>query len=155
MKFSLARIDDGLQVSIRGDISENAEVELNEILEKIEVNKVTFDTAKVELINSLGIRHWINFAQTLRRRHVAVTYQNCFPAIIECCNIYSSFALPGEVRSFHLPLCCKSCGRGSTILLNVENLSADYQVPAKKCATCDGEMESEVDLETYLVFMKA
>ena len=155
MKFSLTRIDDALLVTTRGDITENAEEELNELLEKIEVKKVVFDTAKVDLINSLGIRYWINFVQTLRRRHVAVTYLKCSSAVVECCNIHASFALPGEVESFFVPMRCKSCAKSTAILHETENIKDDCLLPTKKCPSCDAVVEPEVDLETYLVFLTA
>ena len=153
MKISLSRVGDTLVAGVRGDITEAAEEELDDLLGKIEVKRVVFETSRVELINSLGIRSWITFVQTLRRRGVVLEYQKCTTSVVDCCNMHRSFALPGEVISLFVPMHCQKCGNRELQLAAASDIEENAPFPAGSCSVCKANLLVEVDLDTYLAFL--
>ena len=153
MKFSLTRVGEVLQIGVRGDINEAAEAELSELSEKIEVGRVTFETSRVDLINSLGIRSWIQFVQGLRRKGVTIEYQKCSSSVVDCCNMHKSFALPGEVASLFVPMFCKKCEVEESQLFLAKDLKAGEAQSTIMCPKCSKELLPAVDLETYVAFL--
>ena len=110
MKISLTRSGQEILISFRGDLTEDCEEDLRSLLDKIEVPSVIFETERVELINSLGARHWIGFIQALTKKVKDVHFRKCSPAFVESCNAYPKFTPKNCIESVFLPARCDTCG---------------------------------------------
>lgn len=150
MKISITRSGSELLVSLRGDITEECEESLKDLLEKVEVPSVVIDTEKVELINSLGARIWINFIQGLTKKSPAVRFRRCSPAFIESCNTYPKFTPKNSILSLLLPARCQSCGDIDAQLVEQERFSADEPLDGLKCPKCGQMLMASVEVEEFM-----
>lgn len=154
MKLGLTRSGDELMISLRGDINEACEDEFRELIDKIEVATVVFDAERVELINSMGARYWINLTQTLIRRSVSLRFRRCSPAFIESCNIYPKFVPKKSIESLFIPADCSVCHVHQMPVVSVGAFSIDDPFDQVRCNKCGGTLTAEIDLEEYLQCLK-
>ena len=152
MKLGIKRIEDALVVVIRGDISEHSEPEFAELLGKIEVKKIQFDLEKLELVNSLGTRVWMQFIEKLKHRNIEFSFQKCSVAFVECCNMYPRFANSNSIESFYISMICGSCGNVDLALSTVEAARAG-EFQNRPCKDCESPMRTQVDPQEYLQFL--
>jgi hypothetical protein len=102
---------------------------------------VDFDGVKG--INSVGVREWIVFLESLPKE-IRLAYENCHAVIAEQIAMVGGMARSGtEIRSCFLPYYCDQCDVEKERLLKM----ADYtgELPLEKCEKCGGEMEFEAD----------
>lgn len=150
MKISINRTGDELNVSLRGDMNESCEGDLQDLLGKIELPNLLVDVERVELINSLGARYWINFMMALAKRSTKVRFKRCSPAFIESCNTYPKFAPANSVESLFLPSKCSTCGEVDAQLISKDQFGDQNPIQSLKCTNCGNQLEPSVDVEEFL-----
>ena len=149
MKISLTRTGDALAINLRGDINENCGEELQDLLGKIEVPAVSFDTERVELVNSLGIKIWIQFMQSLAKKDTKITFKNCSAAFVDSCNISPKFAPPNSIKSLFI-LCGCDCGAEEYYLIEEKQFASENPVHDVTCKQCGKVVKAAVDPDEYL-----
>ena len=154
MKVALTRSGDEITIVLNGDLTEHANPALQDLLQKIELPEVVFDTRRVELINSLGARHWIDFMKTLLKRQVKISIKHCSPAFVECCNLYPKFAPSGVIKSVCVPCVCDGCGVEEEIVVDAHEFSDQQVVSSKTCSKCGSPWSPVVDMEEYMQCVK-
>jgi anti-anti-sigma regulatory factor len=150
MKIAMTRAGDEMNIALRGDVNEASEEHFKSLLSKIEVSSVMFDVEKIELVNSLGARYWINFINALQKRNINLGFMKCSVAFVECCNIYPKFVPSGTLRSLMIMGECKSCGLQESVLLDASEFASDDPFVNKVCSKCKKPLASHVDLDEYL-----
>jgi len=102
MSFTIDQqiIQDRLHIKLAGDINED--VTLPD-LELQGIKKIEFDFKDVDLINSCGIREWLNWLKKVTTQP-EIEFNNCPPIIIDQVNMISGF-IPdgGKILSFYVP----------------------------------------------------
>ena len=149
MKIALTRTGDEIAISLRGDINETVGDELQDLLGKIEVPSIVVDTERVELVNSLGTKIWIQFMQSLTKKNIRATFKNCSAAFVESCNISPKFAPPNSIKSLFI-LCGCSCGSEEYYLIDERHFASDNPVQGIKCKQCGNAVKAAVDPDEYL-----
>lgn len=150
MKISITRSGSELLISLRGDITEDCEESLRDLLEKVEVPSVVVDAEKIELINSLGARIWINFIQSLSKKSPNICFRRCSPAFIESCNTYPKFSPKNSILSLFLPARCESCGDLDAQLVERERFYAEEPLDSLQCPKCGQKLIASVEVEEFL-----
>ncbi len=150
MKISVSRAGDELTAVFRGDINETCEDELKDLLSKIEVPNLHIDTERVELVNSLGARFWVNFVQSIVKKGIKTSFKKCSPAIVECCNIYPKFMPASAIESLYVPCECQSCALEENVLLTQSDFKKPNPVSDAVCQKCKSPMQAQVELGEYL-----
>ncbi len=155
MKISISRSAQELAISLRGDLNESCEDALQDLLSKIEVPSLVIDVERVELINSLGARYWINFVQNLAKNSVRVRFSRCSPAFIDSCNTYPKFAPKNSIESLFLPAACPSCGDVDPQLVAKDMFSSDNPLESCRCQKCSKALLPSLDVEEFLQSVRA
>ncbi len=151
LKIEKKLLDSKLTVSLVGTIDEDADFKP---LDGLTQPEVIFDFDKVVMLNSCGIREWINFLGKLPAG-IKVSYRQCPQIIIEQINMVHGFFREGAViESFYAPYYCEDCDKESKILLKTEQVK-NKKAPKAKCPHCGSENVEFDALEAqYFHFLK-
>ncbi len=129
-----------LVVHFSGTIEENEDFEAligdvqKEIHEEIQVY-----TKGVSRINSMGVRNWIKYFQTLAAEKIKIRFFECSTTIVQQINLISNFTAGGIVESIYAPFVCEGCGGELLGLFQAKELiKMNLEVPDQKCGKCGG-----------------
>lgn len=122
-------------------------------LQAIQSDKVIINFAKIKYVNSLGIRHWINFI-SLFQEGKEVIFEECTQDLMMQINMLPAFQGDCKVASFSLLYECDSCGHEGSILHFCQTQKADMvqQIHNMRCEQCGSSVEADEDLESILIF---
>ena len=149
LKINKKTEDGKLVVMLDGVIDED--VNFEEIL-SLKQKEYVFDFDKVTMINSCGIREWINFLKGLG--DVKTIYRRCPQIIVEQMNITEGL-LGGKraVESFYAPYYCEKTDVEKKVLLKASDITKG-KAPSVKNDQGE-EMEFDAIEEQYFGFLKS
>jgi len=154
-KLTIERKDEGKRtlLSIKGIIDEDAD--LKNVFATLK-SPVFLDLEGVEMINSAGVRAWVNAIAKLPT-DTPFTLEKCSPRIVEQLNYVASFIGHGIVKSFFAPYFCPKCKAERTILLEASTLPRKNgrHAPSQKCTKCNGSLEFDDVEEEYFAFLRS
>lgn len=111
-----------------------------------------FNFDKITMINSCGIREWINFLEKLG--NVKTIYRRCPQIVIEQMNITQGFlGKNSKVESFYAPYYCEKTDMEKKVLLKTSDIK-NGKAPLIKNDQGD-EMEFDAIEEQYFGFLKS
>lgn len=117
------------------------------------LNEVHVFCRNTERMNSFGIRNWLRFFETLKRKGNVVKFFECSATVVNLMNLFHNFPCGGEVISICLPYYCRSCDVEYNAIVNVQDLrSAEFKVPGRVCKTCGGLVEFDEHSRDYFEF---
>ncbi|MFW7377777.1 MAG: hypothetical protein ACOH5I_03070 [Oligoflexus sp.] len=139
-------------IRLEGGLDETAGPILAE-LQAIQSGKVIINFANIKYVNSLGIRHWINFI-SLFQEGKEVIFEGCTQDLMMQINMLPAFQGECKVASFSLLYECESCGHEGTTLLSCEDGRTELsrQIQEMCCEQCQEQVEADEDLESILLF---
>ncbi|PIK13789.1 hypothetical protein [Halobacteriovorax sp. JY17] len=151
LKITTNQVEDTLVVIFSGLIDEDSN--FSSLEDKIK-GQVVFDFEEVSLINSCGIREWVNFLESVDKS-AKLTYRNCRQIIVEQVNMVHGFIREGAtIESFYAPYYCESCDKEFKIHLKVSDI-VNSKAPSANCPDCAGEeLEFDAIEEQYFQFIK-
>lgn len=128
-------LQDELSVELIGFIDEDSDFKE---LVGLEQKTISFDFAKVTMINSCGIREWIKFNEKLPADS-SISYKNCPQIIIEQINMVHGFFRQGaKIESFFAPYYCEKCGKEAKIHVKTDQVK-NRKAPKANCPHCGSE----------------
>ncbi len=145
-------------MSLRGVVDEDT------TFESIETESdaiLIFDLSGVSLINSMGIRNWVNWFKANPTKRL--TFRNCSKPIVDQVNALEGFLPQGSiVESFFVPFHCENCGhsdrtlfrKGHEFTMGTADAKPQVRPPHMKCAKCGSEMEMDIIEAKYFRFLK-
>lgn len=137
-------------VQLSGVIDEDAEFGK---IKNISTAEVVFDFQKVTLINSCGIREWIQCIGALKSG-TKIVYLNCPQIIIEQINMVQGFIPAGaSVDSFYAPYFCEDCDDEVKVLLK-KDLVKNSKAPKVQCPKCNSDLDFDAIESQYFNFLK-
>ncbi|MBT4761744.1 MAG: hypothetical protein HOO06_08625 [Bdellovibrionaceae bacterium] len=160
MNMSVEKIDDKLEISFFGEISEDVALEP---LSFTGINTVVFDLEGISLLNSCGLRTWILWIREIPSETVK-KFKNCPRIVVEQMNILEGFLPKNSViESFYIPYYCDDCDKEyNKLALEGEDFVAGSmdsnmgvalsEIPV--CKECGEEMELDVVPLSYFKFLK-
>lgn len=108
-----------LIVELNGQIDEDAD--FSKIL-SASAEGYVFDFDRISMMNSCGIREWINFIDQLPE-NVSIIYRNCPQVVIEQINMVQGFLRPGaRIDTFYAPYYSEDRDCVEKILLKTEEI---------------------------------
>lgn len=146
-------VKDGVTwIKFSGAIEEN--VDLQTQIGEIQTKKAVFKLREVSRINSVGVKNWIKYFQSLHQRGQELSFQECSTAIVEQVNLISNFVPRGSIDSIYVPFCCAQCHTELLGLFPVDDLKRIHgQLPALQCSKCGGRAEFDDVVEEYFSFL--
>lgn len=149
LSFHIEIQKDAVHADLVGRIDEDAN--FDKLLE-VEMPEYIFNFEKITLINSCGIREWINFLSKLPT-DAKIHYENCGQIIIEQMNMVHGFIKEGAIiESFYAPYFCEECDIEKKVLLNSNSIEGK-KAPVVKCDQCQNEMEFDAIEDQYFNFL--
>ncbi len=121
-------------------------------LEINDFKKVTFNFRDLTMINSCGIREWIDFLKAIPT-DIAIQYEECTPIIVTQMNIISGFLRSNiKVVSFYAPYFDPSNDTETLHLIQTKDIT-DVLPPVVKNADGD-QLDFDAHAEKYFYFLK-
>lgn len=149
LKVDKEEVDGSVVYHLSGQIDEDASFEEMAVTSG---KKIIFNLDQVNMINSCGIRNWVEF-QSKIDQSVELIYQNCPQVIIEQLNIIKGFIRDGGIiESFYAPYYNNNTDTEVKILIK-PNEVVDGKAPIK--TDVDGnELEFDEIEQQYFNFLK-
>lgn len=143
---------DALLVKFSGSIEEN--VDFASLVGPVNTPKMDVVVREVLRINSVGVKSWIKYFQSIAQKGVKLRFLECSTAIVEQINLISNFTCGGAVESIFVPFCCTKCSTELLGLFRTDDLKRiNYQIPDLKCSKCAGVARFDDIPEEYFGFM--
>ncbi len=116
--------------------------------------ELVVNTKEVSRINSVGVKGWIKYFQSLKAKGTQLRFVECSTAIVEQINLISNFTCGGTVESIYVPFACESCKSELVGLFRAADLKkSGMNIPSVKCTKCGGTAEFDDIPEEYLGFL--
>ena len=146
------KTQNGLEVELNGTIEEN--VNLEQLIGPV-TGELSVKCKGITRINSVGVKTWMRYFQSLKSQGVVLRFYDCSHPIIEQLNLISNFACGGEIVSILLPFSCIKCQNEFVASCKTAELIANQlQIPAAKCEKTDCAAQFDDDPEEYLYFLE-
>jgi anti-anti-sigma regulatory factor len=143
---------EGLLVELSGTIEEN--VQFEQLIGPIQ-GELTVKCRAITRINSVGVKTWMKYFQSLKGLGVRFKFIECAYPIIEQLNMISNFACGGEVVSILLPFSCMTCQNEFVANCKTSELKASgLQVPKATCEKPGCGAKFDDDPEEYFYFLE-
>jgi hypothetical protein len=115
---------------------------------------VVLDLARVQRLNSAGVREWIVFVRALGERVVELEIVRASPAVVRQLSMVRNTRGRAKVRSIGLPYLCESCDDDSVVDCWVDG--GDVALPASPppCPACGAAMVFDDVVDAYLGFLR-
>lgn len=115
---------------------------------------LTVNCRGITRINSVGVKTWMRYFQSLKMRGFHFKFIECAPPIVHQLNMITNFACGGEIESILLPYTCTTCKKElASMVLTKDLIAAGLKVPEVKCATPQCEVYFDDDADDYLYFL--
>ncbi len=152
MKYTLNESGGKAKVTLAGDIAAGIENDLNKLKGEIKAGHVDFDCAGIQMINSVGIRHWRQFLKELSAK-ASVEFHRCPTYFVDYANMVPDLTEMGVIVSFYAPLRCPNCAKSAPLLLVSKDVDPEVGYGSHQCPKCATKLEPEVPAEDYLAFL--
>lgn len=137
------------------------EVSMFPIQEVEGVGHLILDLKEVSLINSGGIRLWLQWMHGIKLLNpsMIVTVVNAPKIMVDQMNYFRDFIpSPFVVKSLFIPYFCEDCNVAHDELLernvNFSEMNEDLKLPEVPCANCRKPMEMDIFPDQYFKFLK-
>ena len=141
-----------LEIKISGKMDEDAN------LDKLKVegfSELNVDLEKVTLINSCGVRTWVNWAKSVPE-NIPVVVENCPRFFVDNANMVLGF-FPKNflIQTFEVPYLCDACDAYTKIVVKNTGPGFEASIPQSLvCPKCGKDAEMDVMSSSYFKFLK-
>ena len=149
LKLEIQILDDQAKVEICGPVDEDSNFEK---IQAIKQDIFVLNLNKVSLMNSCGVREWINLVESLPKSSTII-YENVPQLVVEQMNMVKGFLTPNsQIKSFYAPYYNEDNDKITAVLLTSEQIK-DGKAPEMKDE--DGkELEFDAIEAQYFNFLK-
>lgn len=138
MTWTLEERVEATYVRLSGAVTGQADFET--LLAQLGPGPVTIDLSGVTRLNSIGIRHWVDFATRLSSER-RVELRECSPAFVEQLMLIERMQSNTQIRSIRLPFSCDACDHGYDLTLAIaEQTELPSMAPCPRC-TAPSELD--------------
>jgi anti-anti-sigma regulatory factor/DNA-directed RNA polymerase subunit RPC12/RpoP len=117
-------------------------------------SEVQVNCKEIPRINSVGVKTWIKYFQSVQAKGTKIVFTECSTAIVEQINLISNFLCGGTVESIYVPFACTNCKSELLGLFKSEDLKKlKLAIPDLKCSKCGGKAVFDDIPEEYLGFL--
>jgi hypothetical protein len=143
-----------LVVRLAGSIEESFNFEQAIGFPASPTDEVQVNCKGIVRINSVGVKAWIKYFQTLHSRGIKLKFVELSTAIVEQMNFISNFRCGGEVESIFVPFSCEKCHSELVGLFKTDVLKKlQCKIPPLRCSKCGGQAVFDDVPEEYFGFL--
>lgn len=155
--FKIEKLDKMDRIFLIGNLNEDAEVILSDLKTDLD-RDIIFNFHEVTMINSCGVRAWINFFREVTENK-EVVFEHCTPVVVGQINMIPNFLGHGKITSVYADFACDSCGATELRLYekgkNLPDNPEEVVTENIACKACGGELEMEELEEEFFAFLEA
>ncbi len=127
---------------------------LTSVIPRLTRDVVVVGLREVTRINSLGVRDWVNWMNSLDAAGKRVVLHECSTAVVSQINLVANFAGKSHIESFLAPYFCSTCDADRLRLIQTRRLTGDPpRAPRALCDQCDSLMTLDEVEESYFSFI--
>lgn len=127
---------------------------LMSVLPRLTRDVVVVGLREVARINSLGVRDWVNWMNSLDAAGKRVVMHECSTAVVSQINLVANFAGKSHIESFLAPYFCSACDADRLRLIQTRRLTGDPpRAPRALCDQCDSLMALDEVEDSYFSFI--
>lgn len=143
-------LGEGTLITIAGTLDESARLQTAVAQAKA---PVTVDLASVRLVDSVGVREWVDFLRALPR---PVTLRRCAEPMVFQFGVVPETLQDARVESVLAPYECEVCGvsRRLEVPLGEHEVLATLRLPEPRCEACQGRQVLAEHPERYFCFLE-
>lgn len=123
------------------------------------VEQLVIDFGSVQLINSLGVKEFLNFLKFLHEiPNIHIFYEDCTPLVVKQMSMLPEFVHGVVIRSVRGPLYCENCDLEAEISIIIGDKTLAEIEPLTQgnvCKECEGELEFDEPIRSYFFFLEA
>ena len=124
-------------------------------LAELSGRKILLNMAKVERINSCGVRDWVRWIEALEGNQNGIFLVQCNPVVVAQINMVRNFCgARAHVVSFQAPYFCSHCQKEHRETVVTSTVGAAARPPEAVCETCGEVMEFDDLPESYFSFTR-
>lgn len=121
---------------LSGVVDENTD--FNKILGNLEQGAVV-NGKDVKKINSIGVKHWINYFNEQKNIHSEFYFEELSPVLVEQLNFLCNFCVKNKVMSLMVPFACSSCKKETILAIDIPSLKNNPNPSPVFCQHCRGQ----------------
>jgi anti-anti-sigma regulatory factor len=113
--------------------------------------------AGITRFNSIGIKSWISYFQTVAAKGTRLIFEECSTAMMEQVNSVMNFRCGGAIDSLYLGFTCSKCRHVFNELAHTVDLKKQpkiTEIPDRKCPKCGSDASFDDFPEEYFAFLK-
>ena len=149
LNIKQTKTDQGNEIKLSGQIDEDATFSS---ITTDDSQSLFFDFNDITLINSCGVREWINFIDSIGPQ-TTITYKNCPQIVIEQINMVHGFIKKGtKIESFYAPYYSEAEDRVEKVLLTTQDI-INGKAPTKHSESGE-ELEFDAIEAQYFQFIQ-
>lgn len=148
LTVALEPLEEGCRLTLAGVLDES--ITLSNWTGRA-VAPVKIDLAEVRVVDSVGIREWVDFLRALPR---PVVLERCSEAMVYQFGMIEETLQDARVVSFYAPYECERCGRETRIEIEVSPKVQRGDLPTSPCTACGAQMVPTVHPDRYLYFLR-
>jgi anti-anti-sigma regulatory factor len=143
-----------LVVRLVGSIEESVSFDQLIGVPQAPTDELQINCKGVVRINSVGVKTWIKYFQSLSSRGIKLKFVELSTALVEQMNFISNFRCGGEVESIYVPFACEKCHSELVGLFRVDALKKmQCKIPPLQCSKCGGKAVFDDVPEEYFGFI--
>jgi hypothetical protein len=151
-RLTIKPLEKGCRVTLAGALAENVSLVKAAKEEPAIVAPVTVDLAEVRIIDSIGVREWVDFLRAMPR---PIVLERCSEAMVYQFGMVRETLQDARVASFFAPYECESCGRERRFEIDVPPGTTDrraLKLPEASCE-CGGKLVLGEHPDRYFAFL--
>ena len=149
--FEKTDTDDVTTLKLSGSIDEDSHIE--EIYKGAK-KTIVINLKKINMINSVGIREWVNAIEVENDKDI--TLVEVATSVVAQINMISNFIGRAKIQSFYAPYYCQDCSEEHDFLLDLDKDFPDKNRPVAplfKCPTCQADLDFDDVEAKYFYFV--
>lgn len=152
LKIKANLVGDTLYVELVGTINEDAD--FREIA-GFKARALIIRCKEVDRLNSIGVRNWCKYFQSLRNFGTQLQFLECSTSIIVQGRLMSGFIGPKEIISFCMPYFCAKCEKEHVEVVHANVIrQLAFVPPTVRCPECNLETTFDEDPDGYFRIFK-
>jgi hypothetical protein len=130
-------------------------IDMNAVIGPINHAEVHVNCAEIKRLNSIGVKGWVKFFESLKTKGTKLFFSDCSIPIVEQLNMISNFFAHGQIESVQVPYLCAHCSNAFNATFSLDKIkSFNLNLPEMPCVSCKKPASFDDVPEDYFQFLE-